>query len=181
MKIKSAFWKILVLILVMVGSGYAERSNDPVFTAKDFYKKHEDFHYTDPNTFRNEVTPEFYKALKNEYQILKKGELGSIEAVPWTDAQDGEIHPPISFKSVSDSGDKAEVKMTYLFYLDKNRSWTQSVILKLERDSLTSKWMLSDLITPRFGSLRNLINGHHKTSRSHQVTPSEPLTPYVPE
>jgi hypothetical protein len=153
---------IAILTILTSASLTAEVTSDPVIAAKEFYRNHANFHCTDPTAIRDLITPRFYKDLKSEYDMNLKGEVGFMDAVPWTDAQDGEIHPPITFTCVSNSGKNAEVKMRYIFFIDKNRSWPQTVILKLESDPTSSKWLISDLITPRSGSLVDCIEKYHE-------------------
>ena len=152
---------IAMFAILTSASLLAEVTSDPVTAAQEFYRNHKNFHYTDPAEIRALITPRFYKALKSEYAV-PKGELGAIEADPWTDAQDGEIHPPVTFTCISNSGNKARVKMSYIFFLDKNRSWPQSVILKLQKAPTSTKWLVSDLTTPHNGSLIDLIEKYHQ-------------------
>jgi hypothetical protein len=150
-----------ILIILTSASLTAKVTSDPVVAAKAFYSNHPDFHYTDPSGIRDLITPRFFKALKSE-SAVPKGELGAIDADPWTDAQDGDIHPPITFTCVSNSGKAAKVEMRYIFFLDKNHSWPQTVILKLEKDPNSTKWLISDLTTPHGGSLVDLIEKYHE-------------------
>ena len=152
---------IAMLALLISATLNAGVPSDPVTAAKDFYKHHENFYCSNPSTIQNLITPRFYKALKRDHDAAQ-GEVGAIDSVPWTDAQDGDIHPPITFTCLSNSGNRATVEMKYTFYLGKNRSWPQKVIFHLEKQSASPNWLISDLFTPRDGSLVNVIERYYK-------------------
>lgn len=152
---------IAILTILTSATLTAEVTSNPMIAANDFYRTHANFHCTDPSAIRDRITPRFFKALKSEFAV-PKGELGAIEADPWTDAQDGEIHPPVTFTCLSNSSKKASVQMSYIFFIDKNRSWLQTVIINLEKDPTSTRWLISDLTTPHGGSLLNLIEKYHE-------------------
>ncbi len=153
--------KILLLSLLTSATLLAGVTSDPVQAAKDFYRSHENFYCTDPTTIRNLITPRLYHTLKAEYDA-SQGEVGAIDADPWIDAQDGEIHPPITFTCVSDSGKKATVKMSYLFFLGPTVTRPQTVLLNLEKDPTSAHWLIADLKTPHGESLIKLITHYRK-------------------
>ncbi len=134
---------------------------DGVGFAKMFYEKHQDFYYADSAGIKNLLTPRLLAILEKDHKC-SNGEICAIEADPWISAQDGEIGKPIEFKLSSGDANTASVRMSYMFVLGENKKLPQSVELKLERNAVSSCWMVADLITPRDGSLRDTIEKWHK-------------------
>lgn len=103
-------------------------SDDPTSVAKIFFTQHAKFYFESPEKVRGLVTPRFFAALEREHKCTR-GEICAIEAVPWTDAQDGDIEKPIAFQIASRTSESAAVKMSYTFALSQTQKRPQSVSL----------------------------------------------------
>lgn len=136
-------------------------SDDPLVMARSFFAGHADFAFDDPAKIRELLTPRFFAALAREHRCAK-GELCAIEADPWTDAQDGDILRPATFKTTTNSGTQAEIKMSYYFALSTSQKRLQSVALKYRHSELSGCWELADLISPSGQSLVNHLEKWHK-------------------
>jgi len=162
MNIKLAL--VVALSFAPLTFGFAHANcvtDDPTELAKAFYAKHVDFHFENPAKIESIVTPRLLSALTREYKCAK-GNICAIEAVPWTDAQDGDVGKPIAFQTTENSEVQASVKMSYTFVLSKTQKRQQSVLLKFQRSSTNECWLLSDMISPRGVSLVTHIEKWHK-------------------
>ena len=136
-------------------------ADDPAESARSFYANHIDFNFENPATIKDIVTPRLLSALEREYQCAN-GNICAIEAVPWTDAQDGDIGKPITFRTTENNEVLASVRMSYIFVLSKAEKRPQSVTLKFQRSSGSGCWLLSDLISPKGLSLVTHLEKWHK-------------------
>ena len=141
--------------------GYAQCVSDPADAAKTFYSQHPNFYCEDPKTVSDLVAPRLLAALKLEYACAQ-GEICAIEAVPWTDAQDGDVSAPITFKASDRAVSHAVVDMRYTFVLSKSERQPQRVQLKFERSDPSACWLLSDLVEPGGDSLLAQLEKWHK-------------------
>jgi hypothetical protein len=152
---KSTPATVLACLIALSASHHAYgacANDDPAAVAKSFYSAHADFSSENPDKIKTIITPRLFDALKQEYKCAQ-GQICSIEADVWTDAQDGDIGKPIDFATASNTGTKATVSMTYTFILDKKHRRKQHATLFLQRKSRTDCWLISDLQGPRSGSL----------------------------
>jgi len=156
--------RLLISALLLLGAhcSYAACVNeDPALVAKSFYENHSGFHSDDPANIKSIISPRLYSALSREHKC-SRNELCAVEADPWTDAQDGEITKPIRFKTTQKKGTTAAVRMSYAFSLSDNRRWRQSVLVRLERNSVQGCWLISDLVSPKGQSLVGHIENWHR-------------------
>jgi len=157
--------RTLALILAALAAtpvAYAAcASDDPVVLAKSFYSKHVNFSSENPAKIKTLITPRFFAALDKEFKCAQ-GQICSIEADPWTGAQDGDVGKPIEFAATSNSGVAANVSMTYPFVLGKAHREQKQVSLLFQRQSPTDCWLLDDLLTPGGGSLVQSIEAWFK-------------------
>ena len=161
MNIAKAFVVALALTILWSNPGYARCVSDPAKVAKTIYTQHHDFYFEYPKTVSTFVAPRLLAALKLEH-ACPQGELCAIEAVPWTDAQDGEIAEPITFKAVKQTATQAVVEMRYTFVLNESDRRQQQVHLVFDRSKPGACWLLSDLVGPSGNSLVALIEHWHK-------------------
>ena len=161
MRIAKAF--VVVVAVAMIGSnhGYAQCVSDPADIAKTFYSQHPDFYYEDPKTVSDLIAPRLLAALKLEYACAQ-GDICAIEAVPWTNAQDGDVSAPITFKTSNQTVSHAVVDMRYTFVLSESQRRPQRVQLKFERSDPSACWLLSDLVEPGGDSLLTQLEKWHK-------------------
>lgn len=162
MNIKQAL--VFALSFAPLSFSYAHANcvtDEPAESAKTFYAKHADFHFENPARIESIVTPRLLSALKREYKCAKWN-ICAIEAIPWTDAQDGDVGKPITFQTTENSEVQASVKMSYTFVLSKTEKRQQSVLLKFQRSSADGCWLLSDMISPRGVSLVTHLEKWHK-------------------
>lgn len=131
-------------------------------TAKTFFKQHYNFYYKNPKKIAKFLSAQFYDALLTEYQCTTKGVICAIETDPWIDAQDGEIdtHKPIIFSLRSTSPTTAIVAISYIFALSKTQHMQKRVLLRLERNSPDTCWLIADLILPSGESLLKIIKAY---------------------
>lgn len=162
MKFISAMAVACLMAVFDSGLAYAAcAGNDPAAVAKAFYFKHADFHTGNPARLKGIVTPRLLAALDREHKCAS-GQICAIEAVPWTDAQDGEIDNPVAFKTIENTGTRAAARMDYSFVVSETRRRPQHVKLLLERSSSTECWFVADLMGPRGKSLLESIEKWHK-------------------
>jgi hypothetical protein len=124
----------------------------PEAVAKAFYSKHANFHFEDPIKIRSLITPRLFAALSKEYKC-SKGEICAIEAVPWTNAQDGDVGNPVELQAIKSTATQSTVRMTYPYILSKTQQRQQHATLILERKSPSECWLFADLLPPRGESL----------------------------
>jgi len=136
-------------------------SGDPLVMEKSFFAGHANFAFEDPAKIRELLSPRFFAALAREHRCAK-GDLCAIESDPWTDAQDGEILQPASFKTTTNTGTQAEVKMSYYFALSASQKRQQSVVLKYRHSAISGCWELADLISPSGQSFVGHLEKWHK-------------------
>lgn len=160
MRIAKAF-VVVVAAMFCSHHGYAQCVADPADAAKAFYSQHPNFYYENPKTVSDLVAPRLLAALKLEYACAQ-GDICAIEAVPWTDAQDGDVSAPIIFKAMDKTVSHAVVDMRYTFVLSESERRQQSVKLKFERREAGACWLLSDLIEPGGDSLLAQLEKWHK-------------------
>ncbi|WP_412480427.1 hypothetical protein [Azonexus sp. IMCC34839] len=156
--------RLLVSALVLLGAhdSYATCADkDPALVAKSFHENHTVFHLDSPSNLKSIISSRLYSALSREYKC-SRNELCAVEADPWTDAQDGEITKPIRFKTTQKTDTAAAVRMSYTFSLSDNRQWQQSVLVRLERNSVQGCWLISDLVSPKGQSLVGHIENWHQ-------------------
>jgi hypothetical protein len=154
---------VLVCLTVsppLLGAQASCAADDPAVVAKSFYSKHAQFTSEDPAKIKTIISPRLFTALDQEYKCAQ-GQICALEADPWTDAQDGDIGKPVEFATVSNSGEEANVSMTYRFILGKKQSQKHATIL-LQRKSSTECWLVGDLIGPRGESLVQGIEKWYK-------------------
>ncbi len=165
MSITNSLAVALALTMLWNTPGHAQCASDPAKVAKTLYTQHHDFYLEDPKALSALVAPRLLMSLKLEH-ACPQGELCAIEAVPWTDAQDGEIVEPIYFKTVEQTAMNAVVEMRYTFVLDKSDQRQQQIHLVFERSKLSACWLLSDLVGSRGNSLVDEIERWHKEFRN---------------
>ncbi|HJW05693.1 MAG TPA: hypothetical protein VJ527_04280 [Rhodanobacter sp.] len=161
MSIGNTFVIALALTMLWSSSGYPRCVSNPVKVAKTFYTQHHDFYFEDPKTVSAFVAPRLLASLKLEH-ACQQGELCAIEAVPWTNAQDGEIAEPVTFKAAEQTGTHAVVEMRYIFVVNESNRRPQQVHLIFERSEPGACWLLSDLVGPGGNSLVAHIEHWHK-------------------
>lgn len=161
MRIAKAFVVVLALAMICSNHGFAQCVSDPADAAKAFYSQHPNFYYEDPKTVSDLVAPRLLAALKLEYACAQ-GDICAIEAVPWTDAQDGDVSAPITFKAMDKTVSHAVVDMRYTFVLSESERRPQRVQLKFERSAPGACWLLSDLVEPGGTSLVTQLEKWHK-------------------
>ena len=127
--------------------------------ARDVYENYYDFYWKEIPGFSDYVTSDFYASLLKEWKCK---EVCAIEAVPWLDAQDGEVSEPVTYKLEAETELESSVKMSYVFYLSETQKKTQFVNLLFFRESGDKPWKLADFITPRGNSLKKQIVEWHK-------------------
>jgi hypothetical protein len=139
---------IISLLAIISSNSYAAcLGSDPITAAKVFYKKHQDFYYAKPSKNQGFLSTRLQQALASEYRC-KDGVICALDFDPWTDAQDGDIGDPKSFKLISNSHNKAEVLMSYQFVLDQSRIEPKSLKIMLELQNQERCWVVSDLVSP---------------------------------
>lgn len=161
MSIAKTFVVAWGLAMLWSSPGHGRCVADPARVAKTFYTQHHDFYVEVPETVGAFVTPRLLAALRLEH-ACPQGELCAIEAVPWTDAQDGDIAEPITFKAVEQTATQAVVDMRYTFVLNDSDRRQQQVHLVFERSEPGGCWLLSDLLGPAGNSLVAHIEHWHK-------------------
>ena len=150
--IAKAFVVALALAMLWSNPGYARCVSAPVEAAKIFYTQHENFYFQNPKNVGALVAPRLLAALKFEY-ACSQGQVCAIDAVPWTDAQDGDVAAPITFKAVEQTATHAVVEMRYTFVINESHRRQQQVHLVFERSEPSACWLLSDLVEPSGNSL----------------------------
>ena len=161
MRTTKAFVVVVAVAMICINLGYAQCVSDPADAAKSFYSKHPNFYFDDPKTVSDLVAPRLLAALKLEYACAQ-GEICAVEAVPWTDAQDGDAAAPITFKALDQSVTHALVDMRYTFVMSASERRPQRVQLKFERSDPSACWLLSDLVEPSGDSLLTQLEKWHK-------------------
>lgn len=143
-----------------MSAAYGACSQDATQAAEYFYHNHANFYFEDLPSARSLVAPRLLSALKREYTCP---ELCAIEAVPWLDAQDGEVAEPIAFDTVETGPTRALIVMEYFYHLGPGSSFNrkQKVYLEFERKDAGQCWLLSDLVSPSGISLVNMLEAWH--------------------
>lgn len=137
-------------------------NDDPASVARGFFTDHAKFYFDSPENVRGLVTPRFFAALERE-NTCAQGQLCALEAVPWTDAQDGDVEKPIAFQIANRTAENATVKMSYTFALSRKQKRAQSVSLLLARSPSNGCWLVADLVGPKGKSLVSHLEAWHKT------------------
>ena len=127
--------------------------------ARNLYENYYDFYWKEIPGLSDYVTSDFYVSLLTE---IKCKEVCAIEAVPWLDAQEGEVSEPIGFKLEAETELESSVIMSYVFYLSETQKKPQTVHFIFFREAGDKPWKLSDFITPGGNSLRKQIDNWHK-------------------
>ena len=162
MKLSRTSASACVLALAAFSSAHAACGiDDPRAVAESFFAKHSQFSSENPSKIKTIVTARLFDALDREYKCAQ-GDVCALEADPWTDAQDGTIGKPVEFATVSNSGVKAAVSMTYPFILDKTHRTQKQATLILQRGSPTECWLIGDLVGPLGDSLLETVEKWHK-------------------
>jgi len=133
----------------------------PEAVAKAFYSKHANFYFEDPIKIESLIAPRLFAALSREYKCAK-GDICAIDAVPWTNAQDGDVGNPVEFRAIKSTPTQSTVRMTYPYIISKTQRRQQHVTLILERKSSSECWLFADLVPPRGKSLVESIEKWHK-------------------
>jgi hypothetical protein len=132
-------------------------ANGPVATGEWIYRNHREFYLTNTQGVSALLTKEFYALLARDWRCESSGDICAIDAVPWTNAQDGEALPPIRFELLKSSGNAAMVAMHYQF------GWKDSgapapvprtAVLRLRRAASNGCWLLDDLVGGNGWSMR---------------------------
>lgn len=161
MSIAKEFVVGTVLALLWSNHGYARCVSAPADAAKTFYAQHQNFYSENPKNLGALVAPRLLAALEFEY-ACSDGDVCAIEAVPWTDAQDGTIAAPIAFKAVEQTAAHAVIEMRYIFTLGAEHRRQQRVQLVFDRSEPSACWLLSDLLEPSGSSLLAQIENWRK-------------------
>jgi len=129
--------------------------------AQRFFAAHARFYAENPARIRELVTPRFFAALERENKCAE-GAVCAIEAVPWTDAQDGNMEKPITFQVKNLTAEHATVEMRYVFALSRRQKQSQRVLLLMERHAADRCWLVADLVGPRGKSFIAHLEAWHR-------------------
>lgn len=161
MKYAKRFLATSLTLSAITGAQAGCLSTDPLVMAKSFFAGHANFAFDDPAKIRELLSPRLFAALAREHKCAK-GDLCAMEADPWTDAQDGEILQPATFKTATNTGTQAEVKVSYYFALSASQKRLQSAVLKYRHSAISGCWELDDLLSPNGQSLVGHLEKWHK-------------------
>lgn len=123
-------------------------AKDPAATAQWVFEHASQF-YVFKEGSPKYLSAELYKLLKRDWKCQEPGELCAIEADPWTNAQDGSLLKPVTYRVASQSAQTASVEMSATFGWEdqpqENKPTT--VTLKLVRaDAKKGCWLLDDIV-----------------------------------
>ena len=143
-------------------------ADGPLDTARWIYANQPGFaSYELPQSFRYEerfLSPELLDLLETEWkcQGIEEG-ICALESDSWTNAQDGEVLPPIAFDLVSTTASQATVRMSFRFgWSDVNtpKPVAAQATLSLAKDATSSCWLLVDLVGREGRSLVKQIQSY---------------------
>lgn len=146
-------YKAIVCAVAFSFSGAALAAcpaNTPTDTARWIYTQHADFYV------KGKGGPQYLSAtllewLKKDWACQGSGDVCAITANPWTDAQDGDVQQPITWKQVSSSEGQVVVEMSYLLGY-KNAPGQQAVEqttrLLMAKSPASQCWVLDNVQGP---------------------------------
>lgn len=148
-----------LLLLALLGNPVYAACDDGVAIkhAKAFWEHHRNFYYTDPAKIKELLTPDFFSVLSREAECNADGEVCAIDADPWTNAQDGDVVEPVTFRATSSSDSTVAVTMRYRLAMTDTRQEPQEVTLQLQKSGDQRCFLLDDFIPPGEGSLKKQL------------------------
>ncbi|WNW10552.1 DUF3828 domain-containing protein [Pseudomonas sp. DTU_2021_1001937_2_SI_NGA_ILE_001] len=125
-------------------------ANTPADTARWIFTQHADFYV------KGKGGPQYLSAnlldwLKKDWACQANGDMCAISADPWTDAQDGEVQQPVTWKQVSNADGQAVVEMSYLLGYKNapaQQGVEQTTRLLLVKSPASQCWVLDNLQGP---------------------------------
>lgn len=146
-------YKALVIAVAFSLSGTALAAcpaNTPVDTARWIYTQHADF-YVKGKGGPQYLSATLFEWLKKDWACQASGDQCAVSANPWTDAQDGDIQEPVTWKQVSSVDKQVVVEMNYLLGYKNAPAQPgveQTTRLLLTRNPTTQCWVLDNLQGP---------------------------------
>lgn len=122
-------------------------AKDPAGTVQWVFEHASQFYVHNEGSPRY-LSPELYKLLKRDWKCQEPGELCAIEADPWTNAQDGSLLKPVTYRITAETAQSASVELSAVFGWEdqpqENKPTT--VTLNLVRaDAKKGCWLLDDI------------------------------------
>ena len=155
---------LLIIILSLATSlAIAEcHAPDPVGTVRWIYQFHPEF-YVYQNGSHDFLSKELMNLLEAAWKCEKEtGYQCGLDAVPWTNAQDGEILGMPSFRLASSTKYTAMVHMAFKFdWNETSPPLTNGAEIFMVRSQNSSCWVLDDLIGPKKRSMKRQLRSSH--------------------
>ncbi|UXI68598.1 hypothetical protein [Tahibacter amnicola] len=138
------------------GQAAASCPGSPDAAARMLYEQHYGFYRADAGGSAP-LAPALRSLLVRDWQCQAPGEVCALGADPWVNAQDGDIHGPIRYVAGAHGARHATVWLHYRFGITAASARQVATRLDLERDPVSSCWLLEDVTGPGGESLRKTL------------------------
>lgn len=156
--------RLLLLALIVAGTPLALAcpAETPLETARGLHGKHYDLGRNDKG-LREVLSPALWQLLEKNWKCEDEGGgVCAIEADPWTDAQDGEMLTPPSFRVVDSTATTARIEATYRFGWKEmaDKATHEKSVVVLVKDAKSGCWQVDDLVGAHGNSLARTLRDY---------------------
>jgi hypothetical protein len=120
---------------------------DPAGTARWVFE-HADEFYVHKKGSPRYLSPALYALLQRDWKCQEPGEICAIGAYPWTNAQDGSVLEPITWRVASQDATTASVAMSFVFGWEEQPQDNKptTITLSLVHPDAKGCWLLDDIV-----------------------------------
>jgi hypothetical protein len=150
---------LFALVVALSTAARACPASDPLDTARALHARHYVIDRNDQG-LGEILSPALWGLLVKNWKCEDDGGgICAIEADPWTDAQDGEMLTPPTFRLVASTATTAKVEAAYRFGWKESadKATDEKSFVLLVKDAKSSCWRVDDLIGAHGNSLARTL------------------------
>ena len=153
---------LFALVVALSPAARACPAADPLETARVLHSRHYDIGRDDQG-LGEILSPALWQMLVKNWKCEDDGGgLCAIEADPWTDAQDGGMLTPPTFRLVASTATTAKAEAAYRFGWKElaDKATDEKSFVLMVKDAKSGCWRVDDLIGARGNSLAKTLRDY---------------------